>query len=288
MIAMPDETLTLTAPDGTRLYVERHRAIGTAKGALVMLHGFAVHCEPYRHVAASFAAAGVDVTAFDCRGHGRSTGRRGYVRQFSDFQDDLHLVVESVRAAAAGLPIALLGHSQGATIALDYALANRGPIAALMLAAPWLALKLIVPVWKIRMSKIMGHVWPTLTMDNELRAEDTTRDPSVRHRLAGDPLAHHVGTPRWFNEAQKAQAHILGRASTLRVPTLMAVAGDDRIVLTETALAFARAAGPIVEVKTYPHAYHELFLEPDWARIVEDFVSWFVSWVVPRLSAPYT
>ncbi|MES1164630.1 MAG: lysophospholipase [Verrucomicrobiota bacterium] len=276
---------TLTAADGTDIHTETHLSTGgSPSAALVLLHGFAVHCGRYRPVAAGFAAAGLDVTAFDCRGHGRSAGQRGHVTRFTDFRDDLHLVIEHVRARTPGLPVAIAGHSHGATIALDYVLADRSTVSALVLASPFLALRMKVPRWKTALSPVMGRLWPTLSMTNELRSEDTTRDPDVRARLANDPLTHQVATPRWFNEVQAAQAHILGHATTLRVPTLMAVPSDDRIALTETALAFARAAGPIVEVKMYENAFHELFLEPDWPRIVNDCASW----VVARLAAPYT
>jgi acylglycerol lipase len=267
------------------LHLERHRPTGTNHGILIMLHGFGVHCGIYRSVAAGFARAGLDVTAFDCRGHGRSTGRRGYVRRFHDFQEDLHLVIETARAANdRGAPLALLGHSHGATIALDYALANRSPVAALVLASPYFALKLKIPIWKTLLGRVAGLAWPTLAVSSGVRSADTTRDPLVRERLTNDPIAHHVATPRWYNEVRATQAHILRSASTLRVPTFMALAGDDRLVLSEAAQTFARNAGSIVETKVYDQAFHELFLEPDWERIADECASWLVA----RLMAPYT
>lgn len=275
----------LTRDDGTVLHLEQHAAKGPVRAVLVMLHGFAVHCGRYRQVASAFARLGFAVTAFDCRGHGLSTGRRGYVRRFPDFLDDLHAVLETAReAAAAGTPVVVLGHSHGAMLALRYALTGRSSLAALVLAAPWLALKMKVPRWKLLLAAVVGRIWPTLPLGNELHATDTTRDPAARELWADDPLAHHVATPRWFNEVRAAQAYILGHPATLRVPTLIALAGDDRIVSTETALAFAQAAGATVEVKVYQDAFHELFLEPEWKRIVEEFASW----VVARLPAPYT
>lgn len=277
--------LTLTASDGTLLQLEHHQPpAGPAHGTLILLHGFAVHSGRYRQVAAAFAQAGLHVVALDVRGHGRSGGRRGYVKRFLDFQDDLHLVVEAARSWAPQLPVALGGHSHGALIELDYALAGRGPIAAMVLASPYLGLRLRVPAWKLAMSGVMGHLWPTLAMGNELTLELTTRDPEVRARNEGDPLAHHVATPRWFNEVRAVQAHILSEAATLKVPTFMAVSGEDRLVDSDAALAFARQAGSIVEVKVYPQAYHELFLEPEWREIVEELASWLVA----RLRAPYT
>lgn len=274
----------LTMADGTVLHVAHHAPVGHALGILVMLHGFSVHSGRYRHVAAAFAQFGLAVTAFDCRGHGQSTGRRGYVRRFQDFTDDLHEVIGAARRMNPSLPVTILGHSQGGTIALGYALQNRSPLSALLLAAPWLGLKLKIPSWKLVLVTLFGQIFPTLPSGNELRSEITTRDPAVRARLADDPLVHHVATPRWFSEVRAAQAYILGHASTLRVPTFMGVAADDRLVATEKALAFAAAAGAMVEVKVYDQAFHELFLEPEWMGIVEDFASW----VVARLAAPYT
>jgi acylglycerol lipase len=264
--------------DGLRLHVERHEASGgAARAALVIIHGFSPYAGLYRPVGEAFARAAIDVTMFDCRGHGHSQGRRGYVRRFSDFQDDLHLVVEMARAKAPpGLPLALLGHSHGATIALDYVLAGRGPVDAMLLACPYLALKMKVPAVKRVMSPVMGALWPTLAMSNGIRAEDITRSPAVRAAFREDPLIHHVATPRWFNEVTAAQAHIVANAPTLRVPTFMALAGDDRLVSSEAAQAFARAAGAIVEVRVYDGLFHEIYLEPDpdGPRVVSDLVAW--------------
>ena len=267
----------MTTADGVRLHLEDHAPAGAPRGALVMLHGFAVHCGPYRRVAAAFAQAGFAVTAFDTRGHGQSTGRRGYVRRFILFQDDLQAVIDDVRARYPRLPLALLGHSHGALIALDHVLAERSRTEGLILAAPYLALRMKVPAWKTAMSGVMGRLWPTLTLGNEVRSEDTTRDPGIRAALADDPLAHHVATPRWFNEVRAAQTHIMARASTLRVPTFMALAGDDRIVRSDVALKLAQDAGGVVQVRQYEQAFHELFLEPSWQDIVSDMTAWLAA-----------
>ncbi|HXI56524.1 MAG TPA: alpha/beta hydrolase, partial [Polyangia bacterium] len=60
----------------------------------------------------------------------------------------------------------------------------------------------------------------------------------------------------------------------LQVPTLMLVAGDDRLVSSDTSLAFAAAVGPAVEVRQYPGLYHEMFLEPERAGLIADIVHW--------------
>jgi alpha-beta hydrolase superfamily lysophospholipase len=270
------QALSLTTHDGIKLHVERFPAAGAARASMVMIHGFSTHSGLYRHVATAFAKKAIDVTMFDCRGHGRSEGRRGYVRRFKDFQDDLHLVVERTRPPGPRIPLALLGHSQGGAVALDYVLAGRAPVDVLLLAAPWLALRMKVPAWKRVMAKVVGPIWPTLTQANGLRAEDATRHPLGLTVFKNDPLIHHVATPRWFNEVHATQAHIRAAAPTLRVPTFMALAGDDRVVSTDAALDFARAAGPIVEAQVYDGLFHELYLEPEphRSRVIADLTSW--------------
>src|SRR5450755_1452875 len=112
----PDVEDSVTTADGLRLHCERFAARGAPRAAVVMIHGFSAHCGAFRGVAGAFASAGFAVTAFDCRGHGRSEGRAGFVRRFSDYGDDLNLVLEHARGLSPGLPVAVAAHSQGVTV----------------------------------------------------------------------------------------------------------------------------------------------------------------------------
>src|SRR5262249_47380540 len=159
---------TVETADGLALHVERFEPAGAARAAVVMVHGFSAHCGGFRHVAGTLADAGDAVTAFDCRGHGRSQGRHGYVRRFTGYDDDLHRVLAYARAAAPGRPMAIVSHSHGVTITLDYLFRGIGTVDALVAAAPYLELKMKVPFYKRIMSPVLGAVWPTLTMYNEI------------------------------------------------------------------------------------------------------------------------
>ena len=273
----------LALPDGTHLHLDRYagRQAAAASGAasVVFLHGFATYGGPYRPVAEAFARAGMDVTVVDVRGHGRSEGRRGYVRRFSDFVNDLDVVLEWTRGRALtpDAPVVVAGHSHGGTIALAHALTGRLKPAALALGAPWLATAMKVPVIKRAASPVLGVLWPTLALANGIRMEDVSRDGEVQARLAADPLIHHVATARWFNEALAAQAHILAQAGSWSIPTFIQVPEADRIASPDVTTSFVRAAiaaGRPVEAKTYPGVFHELFLEPERDRAIADLVGW--------------
>jgi alpha-beta hydrolase superfamily lysophospholipase len=270
----PSREETITTRDGVLLHSESFVPEEPPRAALVMVHGFSAHCGAYRHVAGALAAAGFAVTAFDCRGHGRSQGRPGYVRRFADYGDDLGLVLEHARRSAPGRPVAVVAHSHGVTITLDYLFREQGTLDALVAAAPYLELKLKVPTYKKILSPVLGALWPTLTMWNEIGPEATSRSPQVCAEMTTDPLVHHVATPRWFNEVRATQARLRESAAKLKVPTFMPVAGDDRLVDVQASVAFARAAGPIVELKVWEGLFHELYLEPERDRVIADIVTW--------------
>jgi alpha-beta hydrolase superfamily lysophospholipase len=271
---VPDVEEVITTADRLRLHVERFTARRAPRAAVVMVHGFSAHCGAFRHVAGALAAAGFAVTAFDCRGHGRSEGRHGYVRRFSDYADDLHLVIESARRLSPSLPLAVVAHSHGVAVTLDYLFRGKGSFDALVAAAPYLALKMPVAAWKRAAAIILGIFWPTLPMSNQLGPELVARDPAVWEEIRNDPQARHVATPRWFNEVRATQSRLRASASLLKVPTFMPVAGADRLADAAAAIAFAHAAGPIVQLRVYDELFHEIYFEPERERVIADIVAW--------------
>jgi alpha-beta hydrolase superfamily lysophospholipase len=274
----PDQQETLVS-DGCQIHVEHFTPSVPPRLALVMVHGFGAHCGLYRHVAASLKAQGVAVTSFDSRGHGRSQGRRGHVAHFDDYHVDLSLVVQAARARAPGTAWALMGHSMGGAVALDHVIRQRSQPQAdrLVLVAPWLELKMKVSMPKRAAAEVFARLKPTLAIANGLRAEDISRNPLVHAKFHEDPLLHHVATAGWFAGILKAQATMRASAAKLNVPTLMVVAGQDRIVSTDTALAFAQQAGNIVTVRRYQTLYHEMFLEPERDQVIADIATWLAN-----------
>jgi alpha-beta hydrolase superfamily lysophospholipase len=270
----PDSEETLTTRDGLRLHCEHFRPLGRPRAAVVMIHGFSAHCGAFRHLARALAAGGFAVTAFDCRGHGRSEGRHGYVRRFTDYDDDLGLVLEHARRANPGLPLAVVAHSQGVAVTLDYLFRGGAPFDALVAAAPYLALKMPVALWKRVLSRIMGVLWPTLAMSNQIEPQLVARSPEVWEEMRNDPLVRHVATPRWFNEVRATQARLRVQASLLKVPTFMPVAGGDVLVDPQAAIEFARAAGHVVDLRVYDGLFHEIYFEPERERVIADVVAW--------------
>jgi lysophospholipase len=201
------------------------------------------------------------------------------VAHFDDYHVDLSLVAQVARARSPGTAWALMGHSMGGAVALDHVLRQRSHPQAdrLVLLAPWLELKMKVSMPKRAAAEVFARLKPTLAIANGLRAEDISRNPLVVAKFHEDPLVHHVATAGWFAGVLKAQANMRTLAARLVVPTLLVVAGQDRIVSTDAALAFAQQAGNIVTVRRYETLYHEVFLEPERDQVITDIASWLAN-----------
>jgi acylglycerol lipase len=92
--------------------------------------------------------------------------------------------------------------------------------------------------------------------------------------MVTDPLVHHVATPRWFNQVRATQARLRASPALLKIPTFMLVAGNDLLVDSAASVAFAKAAGPIVDLRVYDALFHEMYLEPERAQVIDDIVTW--------------
>jgi alpha-beta hydrolase superfamily lysophospholipase len=72
-----------------------------------------------------------------------------------------------------------------------------------------------------------------------------------------------------------AADHVQSRASTLAIPTLLLVAGDDRLVDAPASDAFyARLAPGIGTMHRYQDFYHEIFNETRAQRVFDDLRDW--------------
>src|SRR3954471_7310538 len=117
-------------------------------GSVLIVHGFGEHLGRYADVAPTFNDLGLHVRGYDARGHGRSPGPRGVIRDPPALLGDLVRMfgLLSSEAAEAGdehSPF-VFGHSLGATVAARAATSGMIAPRGLILSAPpfWLGLPL--------------------------------------------------------------------------------------------------------------------------------------------------
>src|SRR5262245_48736648 len=93
--------------DGTKLLMRTWLAPQDAQAVVVICHGFLAHSGLYEWPGGELAARGYAVFAADLRGHGKSEGERLFIKQMSEYVDDVHAAVGTAKARYPGLPVFL-------------------------------------------------------------------------------------------------------------------------------------------------------------------------------------
>ena len=256
------------AADGTPLHVRHWPPTGDAWARVLIVHGIGEHSGRYERTGRLMAEAGLDVHAFDLRGHGLSGGRRVYVRRWDDFLDDVEVRLSALRTL--GLPVVLFGHSMGALIALTYACSNRPKPDLLVLSAP--PLRAAVPGWQRLLAPLLGTVAPTVVLSNPISGDQLSHDPAVGVAYFADPLVQPRSTARLGAQLFSAMKRGRSELAKLDIPTLVIHGGADTLVPTEGSEPLGELPG--VERRVLPNLRHETLNEPEGPEVVAAVVEW--------------
>lgn len=261
---------TITAADGTPVLVRRWPTGSDRWAQMLLVHGLAEHSGRYERTGTLLADAGIDVTAFDLRGHGGSGGRRGDVERWTDYLDDTAVRLAAARAEADGRPVVLFAHSLGGLVSTDYVLSGRPLPDLLMLSAP--ALDDGLPSWQHTVVPLVARMLPTLALKNPWGPEALSRDPEVGRLVQLDPGCPDRTTLRLGAFGFAAQERVRSRLATLAVPTLVFHGLDDRLVPPTATEPFEGLPG--VTRRVYPGLRHETLNEPEGPQVVADVIAW--------------
>ncbi len=252
------------------------------RGVVVVSHGYAEHCGRYREWAEHLTSRGLAAVGLDHRGHGKSGGPRGHVRDFDEFVTDLRTFVDLVEGWWPGTPRVLFGHSMGGLIAFLYLLAHGETVHAGALSSAAFALPPQGPPWQLRLAMQLGRVVPRMPLGTKLDQGALSRDPAVGRAYVADPLVHRKASAGFFRAFVLAQERALAGAPSLRTPLLVLQAGADRLVSPAGAEAIAARLTTEHELVMLPGYYHELLNEPpaERAEVVRRLDVWLDRHVV--------
>ncbi len=263
----------VSAADGTPLFIQDYVPAGADRRVLFM-HGLGEHSGRYTHVANWWCARGYAVRTYDHRGHGRSGGARGHVHSELSLLEDVQQVLADWYAQhPSTTPPVLLGHSMGGLFAARFALEQRWPLSALILSSPALALRL--NVFQQLLLRTLTTVAPTLALSSGLNARYLSHDPEVVRAYRSDPGVHTKINAQLLNAMLAAIACVQRDAHQLTLPTLLLVAGDDRLVDPARSRSFFdRLPAGVGTLHHYPALYHELFNEQNAEPVFHDLARW--------------
>ncbi len=252
---------------------------------VLIVHGTGEHSGRYQHVVKSFLAQRWNVTTFDFRGHGLSSGRRVDPDHFDDYVTDLRMVFYGLGVEPERMHV--LAHSMGGLVVIRALQRNVIHPASVVLSSPFLELGLPVPEWKKYLGRILVGLAPSTRFSNRIRATTLTHDDDVILSRSGDPLIERTVTARWFFATQAAQQQAREDQTPIDTPLMMLQAEHDVIVSSSVAKAwFDTRAQKHWHHQVIPSSYHEILNETNRAQTLKLIHDWHHSVVNPTSVNP--
>ena len=247
----------------------------TPKGCVLITHGIAEHSDCYDHVAKALCDHGWLVFGWDLQGHGRSEGKRGYIRDFNDFSRDLKSILKKIKddETIPSQNIHLIGHSMGGLITLQTLMGEDSPrVTSAILSNPALKIAMEVPKVKEMASHWINQLWPTLTLNNEIHYERLSRDPQIVSAYSKDPLRHTKVSAPLFLGMNEAMEWVNQNPERLKTPVLFQISGQDMVIDPQTNLDFYKEIDSEKKLKLYEQSYHEVYNDTNKQEAIDDLI----------------
>lgn len=264
-----------TTSDGLSLYRQRWLPEGEPRAIVAVLHGLGEHSGRYAHVAAALVDAGYAVHALDHRGHGKSDGKRAYLKSYDEFMRDLVQFRALIEAEHPGKPLVVLGHSMGGNLAVGHALDHQSGLAGLALSGPALKVGGDFSAIQLKIFGLMGKLLPGVR-PQALSAEAISRDPAVVAAYRNDPLVFTGKITAGLGAALiAAMGTFPDRYIEFRLPLLLMHGTADKLTNIEgTRQLESAAVNATVTAHYYDGLFHEIFNEPEQQQVLGDLVTW--------------
>jgi acylglycerol lipase len=251
--------------------VEFWPAPGTARAAVVIVHGLGEHAGRYAHVAEYLNQRGYTVYGPDHPGHGRHTGRRAYFRSLTQPVENLAQVMATVKEE----PVFIYAHSMGTLVTLAYALEHPHHLAGLIISGNPLHLDTLYLRPLVRIAPLLNRLAPVLPVGfmgddglthDEANLADRRQDPYVYQGPVRIRMAHYL-----LAESQRLRQKVNG----LQLPLLVVHGSADPVCPPSGAqLLYDQASSADKTLKIYPGLYHEPHNEPEKSTVLADIAAW--------------
>ncbi len=280
------------APDGAELrYAVWQASRGPRRGTVCLFGGRTEFIEKYFEVVADLRRRGFAVATMDWRGQGGShrelrNQRKGYVRDFADFEEDLKVFMREVVLPDCPPPYVALGHSMGGNIILRSAAMPGVWWERIVVCAPMVrlhpkSLPLSLTATKTLAEAVCllgggrlyvpngtddyGEHWPfegnTVSSDRERYNRNNAVIEAAADLGLGSP------TFGWLRAAFRSMEdiHRPAYAAAVQAPILFLIAGEDKIASSRAIEDFAVRL-KLAKHVVIPHARHEIMQERDELR----------------------
>lgn len=255
--------------------------VDNPKGLVIINHGFSEHVGRYNMVANKLNESGYIVCRYDLRGHGKTVSRKGYIKNYNDFIEDLKCVIEYLEKKYVSINKFILGHSMGGFISVIYGIMYPNTVNGYILSGPALYnLKQSKSIYGIALRSAY-RMMPNLQVAGNL--EDVICSvPEVVAANKKDPrVLKKASISLFYQFLCKGSIFIKKNQSNFREPVLLLHGMNDKIVPVGVSQDFFnRIQSKDKTINTYPKLYHEIFNEKEGPSIMDTVVEWLEKRIV--------
>ncbi len=257
------------------IYFQNWLPENPAKAVLLIVHGLNEHSGRYDHFSNFFVTEGYAVYSMDLIGHGKSDGPRAFVKDFTNYIDDINLYVDKIKQSQPGSPIFLIGHSMGGLIGALLLINYPDQFAGAVLSGSVVQVPDDVSPLFISLGKFISSVLPKLGL-LKIDLSGLSRNPDVVQAYKDDPLVNSGKfTARISAEMNKSFDRVAAEGSRIKSPVLILHGGSDRIVNPACShFLYSLVSSEIKKLIIYDSFYHEIYNDPGHGQVFKDVSSW--------------
>jgi len=250
------------------------------RAVVCLVHGIGEHTLRYHGLAETLAGEGFILFGADMRGHGKSEGKRGHFPSIELIHSDIKKVITTASDLFPGLPLFLYGHSLGGILVLHYCLNSTPEVKGIISTSPGLHNALEKQPVKVMAAKLLGSLFPGLTISSGLDPKNLSRDKRVVEDYKKDPLVHDKMSMGFGKIMLGVNSATLTQAVRFSLPLLLMHGENDMVAFPSGSIEFAAPLGDSCTLILWKNGWHELHNEP----IREDVLKTMVRWMENRLS----
>ncbi len=261
----------LTTSDGLSLHLGV--CYHGAKEWIIVSHGIGEHFKRHLYMKHLFTPD-FNILFYDLRGHGKSGGKRAYVKNFDRYVQDLREVIEFLKKelfpSLGGEKFHLMGHSMGALITFAYLQTQPGPMyypEKVFVNAPPLGIPgFLGSLVRFLPMSLLAKIPFSIPIKGLVDLKWLALNPEVAAEYILDPQnCQKIHTKTVFSMLAKGR-EVASHSLEARCPVFMTVGSNDNIVDPIAIQNYAASLGKDVHLEVIPEAYHEIHNCPDDIR----------------------
>lgn len=251
-------------------------AEGQPKAVIVIIHSAFEQHKWYAWLIEKLRTEGYHIVMGDLPGHGEQSK---YSRVHDETIINYLLYIKQLyqNALTYELPIFLIGHGLGGTLAIEFLKKNKIECAGVILTSPWLQLKKqknLLANAVTSFGKIASQKKVSLHFEKKM----LTRDIDGYQEMIDDIPYHSNVTVRWYRDVYQLIKNITSQQeSTLSIPILVLTGQQDKITeIKMTRKWLLQQNSNEIRYKEWPHGYHNLFQDNERQLVflyVKDFIN---------------